>query len=141
MCLDTKYKEKSIEKYVEKYADKRGYIIVYKIVAISKYDGYKAAVKICRYNSGINVATGGLIGWSNILYQAGFHFYTTERRARVSLQRRGSPWERAKLIRCRIHKSWITAMGRDGYVGGETVVTKKAIFPSPKNKKAIVKRK
>ena len=95
-----------------------------------------------------------LTGWGGN-YKAGFHFFqvregaekllnlvrerfeNTKKNRRVHADMRNKNElvrSRYKIIECRIKKSWVTAMGIDGVDGEDiTVVTKKAIFPNPKD--------
>jgi len=141
MCLSVIRSQKSQQKLIDKYADEHGYLTVYKSLRqwLPKYKGewtYRGIFFMdMGYKTGMNVSSrSNICNKRGKIYPSGFHFYISKKRAwdvsRYSCER--------IAVKCRVHKSWITASGNDCN-GGLTIVARKAVFPSPKNEKVIVK--
>ena len=123
MCLDYQFKPETIKK--RKAALPKGLITVYKIV--QRYTGrYRSIMRSFNYRKGLNVATGDS---DLMLYDPGFHSYTTERGARQS------GW-RGVIVKFQIRKTWITTMGVDH---GMCYITDRIICPSVNDESAIVR--
>ena len=134
--------------------------VVYKIVGVARGKYYPVAIntrtpfKVGSDSADTHESVLSLYGEK---YKAGFHFFQIKEEAEETLRlvRRRSKDTKAnksvranmreanellrkeyKVIECRIKKSWVTAIGVDGIDGEDiTIVTKKAIFPDPKDAK------
>lgn len=152
MCLYTKYpiaRRKSILNNAP-----LGDIKAYKVVGVGERAYYSVFVNNgIPYNEGINEAdTSKKIEMRRGDYRSGFHFFksrlTAERRLqeiqkmlkndREKCMRSAKAqglimFEEYKIITCTIKRSWISMMGREGYLQLRdeltVFVSKKAIFP------------
>ncbi len=138
MCLSVVKSEKFLQSWLKKKSDKNGYITVYKLIDQYHDNGaYWSVYMGGRYKIGINVArTTKIKARNGVEYKAGFHFYANKQYP-ISHVGSGSCAGHRKLIKCRVHKSWITSCGIEDNTSA--IVTNKAYFPSPKNKKAKVR--
>lgn len=153
MCLDSKWTKKEIKEITDEIG-KDG-ITVYKVVGVTKKGYYPPASHTStRYKNGLNEAIQSKVELSRQPenhYQAGFHFYQTEKDAKMFLGHLedlviNSYYEvsrevdgchevfrkKYKVIECTVKKSWITMMGRQAssrLTMAVVIVAKKAIFP------------
>ncbi len=149
MCLNTLLDQKEINRHIGRNQDSKGYLTVYKIVKtggsiVRKKNElfYYALFQRVQYETGTNHANTEDLLWCGCnydRYESGFHFYTNMKEAKMRFHYIKTEYYDIALIKCRVHKSWITGIGKDQGMDLRTVITNKAIFPSPKNKKAIIK--
>lgn len=155
MCLKSISKPERRKEFIKKIG-KEG-LKVYKIVGVTNGEYHPVIMHImAAYKTGVNEADTTtsipINGYcESERYQAGYHFWLERKSAQKYLDdlyrlikndrlKKGvfrGPYE---LIECIVKKSWITAMGEDEtdtWDREESLVSKNAIFPDPKEKNDV----
>jgi len=150
MCLKILYDKEKTTKFIEGAANSKGHITVYKIVEIND-ERYEPPFMFLTqsYKNGLNTAL--IINNIRIVhkgqdtgktYRSGFHFYVMKNVAieTMKMMLEEKVFEATyRVIKCIIHKSWITSVGIDVIGEGKAVVTSNANFPSFGDEESIVK--
>lgn len=126
MCLHNVYSKEKQQRILDKLPN---VIEVYKTVNYHN-GGYRALFRNFRFLTGSNKAKGTTRDVDFGRYRAGFHSFKSLHGAK----RWG--WYRKVIVKCKIKKAWITAVGCQG--DSVVFVTNKIIMPSPRTKDKIV---
>lgn len=135
MCLDMRFKPEVEKKMIAKLPD--GLITVYRWVTVKTGGGYKALWTDYSFSAKLNRATRSVASGQmelNGLYEPGFHSYKSKRGAKWAGA--GKNWGRQLLIKARIRKEWIGAIGKSGRC--IVFVTDRIMSPSSRDKSAVV---
>ena len=128
MCLGVVYSEEKQKKILDKLPN---VIEVYKVV---RYSGkkYKAEIKNFSFLTRLNKATHTLRNVDPGGYKGGFHSFKSLHGAK---EWKYGGWGSELIIKCKIKKAWITAIGSQN---GVVFVTNKIIMPSPRTRDKIM---
>ncbi|KKL01464.1 hypothetical protein LCGC14_2627010 [marine sediment metagenome] len=133
MCLDMRY-PKIIRKIMVAFMPNT--ITAYKYV--DNFKGlYSPRFRGKAFVVGENEAKGTKIDtsrWQS--YDAGFHSFPDMKALRIYLPDLSCLGARACVVKCKIKKEWITAIGKQE--GARVIVSKKIIMPDPSDKNAVV---
>ena len=142
MCLATKILRKDEKLHLKKIKkDKDGYLTVYKAVRFDKttnkyYPLYQRSLIPFKTGLNTNRRTKPIAISPTKKYPNGFHSLLRLQYAKEYIR---FGFIKETLVKCKIKKEWIKAMGLDlSYKKSVVIVTSKIIMPAPNDKESII---